>query len=509
MKRLATLAVLLCCAVWAQDGVIAGSVPDAASHVPLPGVRVSIDTEGFEASAVSDGAGGFRFDHLSPTSYYVRARMTGYLGSEAQGAFYRVDLRTRATRDDLRIELTPKASVEGTVFDEDGKPMANVGIYTQSSLQATTDQNGHFEMTDLAPLTYRIDLRIPMEVRKQTLKRDPETAQTFGYPNTEYYPGTPDPQAAVSVPIAPGLHLRGFDIRLRRARLVDLSGRVVERADDNALAGARVELAPNLNTLADESFAAREVDSQGGFRFELIPPGSYALMVYRGGSSQTLPYLEALEVGKAGVADLAVRLPMFQNLEGRVVTAKDGVEWLGHVTLNLMPMQRGAPPRTFTLTAPNFTLEQLPPGRYRFAVNSKVTEKGSGQVLVANAVHLGTQDLIKGAAFIVEGGNPPLEIRLSAETGTLKIRVAEPDGAPRVRMVFLSRQPKEGAGAARILPIGADGSVTVEDLVPGMYEVVLAEEGPVTDIAISRRAGTPVEVRTGEVSELILRIPGR
>jgi hypothetical protein len=76
-------------------------------------------------------------------------------------------------------------------------------------------------------------------------------------------------------------------------------------------------------------------------------------------------------------------------------------------------------------------------------------------------------------------------------------------------MVFLSRQPKEGAGAARILPIGADGAVTVEDLVPGMYEVVLAEEGPVTDIAISRRAGTPVEVRTGEVSELILRIPGR
>ena len=64
------------------------------------------------------------------------------------------------------------------------------------------------------------------------------------------------------------------------------------------------------------------MDPDGSFRFELIPPGPYVLLVYRGVNGTGLPYLAPVEVGKNGTWDTEVVVPPFQAIHG-VVQAKN------------------------------------------------------------------------------------------------------------------------------------------------------------------------------------------
>jgi hypothetical protein len=471
----------------AQDGVIAGMVRDASTRAPLAGAKVSVEGSGVERSVVSDLKGEFRFEDLPAGTYSVRCSMEGYLTQSTPAA------RGQAGRPAAQtlVELVAVSTIEGTVSDEDGKPMAGVSLYAAGNLRDTTGSDGHFRIENLTPAIYRIDLRIPLEIRKQTLKRNTETGETFGYPNTEYYPGTADVQAAVRVPISGGLRLHGFDIRLRRVLLVDLSGRVIESAGGGPIAAAHVELAANFQVMADESFAARPVDETGNFRFEAIQPGSYSLLVFRGNAETDLPYVHAVDVGRTGTADLTVRVPPVQKLEGTVLTASDDVEWTGKLTISLMPLQRGARSRRWDVTAEDFALDGLPPGRYSFLVQSAAEMKGSKRKLVVSGFHLGTQDLVTSPAVVSEGGNPPVEIRLSGETGRIVVRAKAADGTPQPDMVFVTRSMMSS-----IFWLDVNGGVTVDDLAPGSYEVSLP-----TGIK------TQVEVKAGETAVVELHSP--
>jgi len=184
--------------------------------------------------------------------------------------------------------------------------MEGVVAYTSGN-RATSGRDGRYRLANLSAGAVQIEFRVPLELRKKTLHRDPETGEIWGYPAVQFYPGVVDRASATLVQLAAGMELHGFDVRLQRMRLVDFSGRTVTRAGGEALAPAHVRLlTAGPENSPDETLETRAVGGDGSFRFELIRSGSYVLLVYRGDAGTGLPYRVSVEVGQNGVLAMGI-----------------------------------------------------------------------------------------------------------------------------------------------------------------------------------------------------------
>src|SRR6185436_13475946 len=149
---------------------------------------------------------------------------------------------------------------------------------------AVSEKDGSYRFENLAPGAYRIVARVPYSTRKKAIERDPETGAIHGYPNSQYYPGVDDPALASTVALTGGERLDGFDIRLRPTLLVELSGQLVDGVSREPLVTGEVELASEPAGRPDETYARlRVVGENAGFKFDLLTPGRYSLLVYRDG----------------------------------------------------------------------------------------------------------------------------------------------------------------------------------------------------------------------------------
>ena len=94
----AVLALLLTASASAQTGKIAGTVTDAATGNPLPGVNVVI--VGTQQGATTNADGDYTIINVQPGNYDVRASFIGYAPVTQQGVNVNIDLTT-----DLDFEM--------------------------------------------------------------------------------------------------------------------------------------------------------------------------------------------------------------------------------------------------------------------------------------------------------------------------------------------------------------------------------------------------------------------
>ena len=481
-----------------------GTVRDTLTKAPLPGVAVEANDSESARTTITGADGGFLFDRLAPATYRLKYTLPGYLSSGAMGSEL-VYIRAGAVTERVTLELFPFARLEGSVLDEEGHPLSGVMVYAEDSLQASTNQDGRYTMERLGPGTFRIALRTPYETRRRTLKRDPETGETFGYPNVEYYPGTADRQAAVPVTVSGGLDLRGFDARLRRVRLVEINGRAVELAGAEPLRGARVELLSGTPSFNDDAFKQRTVADDGSFHFDLIQPGSYTLLVYRGAGEKALPYALPVEVGNSGIEDLKVAVPPFPTIAGSVLVPPD-TQWAGQLTVTLRSSVPGVASPSFVVTSEKLTIDDLPPGRWVVLVESNARKLPDDEKLFVKAARFGTQNALGESLSVTESGNPPLEILLSPEAGRVAGTVADGNGLPRKDALILVFRATATSVFGRAPATGStkdDGTFAIDGLAPGSYRLLVVDEGR----APALRDSVLVEVKAGETAVVRLTAP--
>jgi 5-hydroxyisourate hydrolase-like protein (transthyretin family) len=490
-------------AAFAQDAAIDGTVRDSVTRATVPGVALELTGPDTARTAVTNAKGEYRFENLASGVYKMKFTMPGYLGADVRGPST-VTLTKPGQTAHIPLEITPFARLEGVVLDEEGRPLPGVMVYTGSNYQDTTTADGHYAIEPLQPGSYAIVVRTPFEIRRNTAKRDPETGETFGYSNTEFYPGVADQQAATKVTVSGGLDLRGFDIRLRRVRLVEFSGHALEGAGGMPLLGARIELVARNSAapLADETYKSSPTDDDGAFRFELIQPGSYSLLIYRGPERNALPFILPIEVPKSGLQDQKIAVPPFNSLQGSIVVPAD-TDWSGQVILLVHAPTPGLAGRQFTVNSEKFSLDAVPPGKWTFDIESNVLRRPQATKFFIQSARLGTQNAIGEPIVIAESGNPPLEIRLSPDSGRIAGTVVDENGLPRKNAMVLVTRATFGAsintGATR-----DDGSLLIEGLAPGSYRVMVLDRGR----GPSRQPDT-VEVKVGETTivRLIAPIP--
>jgi len=496
-----------------STGTIEGSVIDSMTRAPVAGAQVSIG----EADAVTDAAGGFRFEGIEAKRYALRVTRQGY--PNLLRAVY-----LAAAGDHVRIvvRLTPLAEIEGHVLDEDGRPMAGVLVYSQYSHAATTNEEGYYRATALRAGEFTFYCRLVSDARHKLIQRNEKTGEVLGYADTYYFPGLTDPAMAAKVKLTGGVQ-SGFDFRLRRGRLVEFSGKVVDRVSGAPLRNAAVELDPG-NSLSDEAWKRRNVDAKGAFRFELIAPGRYALLVYRNGATgarsserpwpptePSRPYRLPVEVGPAGLTDRELRIP--ENVDLQVSFSAPHPEKTQGGVMILVGGAFGDGSRSVSMVQPPCRMEEkcvvrgIPPGEWRVDVsagNSNLREAGdTPRFLYIGAVRFGGQDAWGKTVTVAEGGNPPLEIVLTAETGAIAATVANDEGRNAPVMIVARRED----GTA---PMRNSRNLQLDGLPPGEYQVAafVLDDGDPTRILQPRACGdrmATVTVTAGQTSAVNLK----
>src|SRR5207248_11236353 len=122
---------------------------------------------------------------------------------------------------------------------------------------------------------YRITVRLTDSQRQKTLERNPDTGETFAYPEVTYYPGGLEIGAATLVQVPAGVKLRGFEERLRHTRVVALTGQGLARAGGKRLGAALVELSAPGRDGRDEPGVRSATGSDGSWDVDLLVQRGY------------------------------------------------------------------------------------------------------------------------------------------------------------------------------------------------------------------------------------------
>ncbi len=480
-------------------------VRDSLTRELLQGVQVELFATVATISSTATAAdGSFRFDHIPAGSYKIRCLLPGYrTPQEGQST---VSVRVQAAVESVNIGLEPASSVSGVVLDEDGHPMDGVSVYAGSSLMGTTDAEGRYQVGPLRPGNVVLAYRIPLALRLKTLQHDSETGETFGYNSSGYYPGTADLQAATKTSISGSLQLNGFDIRLRRVRLVKVSGRLVERVGGEPLIAAKVSLEPTSSGFIDDGLKFRDAGPNGEFQFEWMPPGRYMVAVYRTAGDNRLPYLTPIDIPKTGLEDLTVSVPPFPLMDAVVRVAEDA-KWTGLVRVKLVSAASPMQSLEVVVKESPFSLGEIPPGIWRVEIESTAALVDKRRLGAAKA-QFGAFDGLTQELTFAESGNPPLEIRLEANLGTISGTLVGEDGKPAGRSMLMYTSAAAEIRKMKVALTNADGSFLVEGVPAGRYRIgPFGSFGTGDFVGLDRGAKglTSVEVKAGETTVVQLR----
>jgi RNA polymerase sigma factor (sigma-70 family) len=316
---------------------LAGKVLDAGGGA-IPGARLqfwldsgwspSPQQPSVLAQANADGAYAVT---LPRGSHGVAVQADGYALHRAV-----VEITGDEARD---FRLEPGAQLSGTVVTSgDRRPAAGAQVRLDSTLGGplafraltTSDTEGRFSLTAVAPGSYRL-----------TARKGPNAG------------GLPQP-----VVVAPAAVVSNLQIELSPG--LALTGEV--RSDGRPVTGAQVALAPRTPMNFWSAPTDRGVSDAGGrFAVEGLLPGDYRLTVI---APEHAPFQEEVSIRQSMSRTIEVQKGV--KVVGRVLTAEGASAVAARVRAWTQPVNRGGVPALAEAVSDEegrFTLERLAPGQ--------------------------------------------------------------------------------------------------------------------------------------------------
>ena len=262
--------------------------------------------------------GGFTLANVPPGSYYVVVTAAGYLAPRANSEDFddaepqppagqppivipKVDVQADQTASvDVRLERG--ASVSGTIRYDDGSPASGVGIMLLhkdskgkwvgarfpgiivGGNMDSTDDLGHYRISGLRDREYLVGAWISrtdmLAGAPHAMNLRPVSRSTI----TIYSGDTPHIRDAVPFKLGPGEDRTGEDITIPLSKFHTVSGAVTAAADGHPINTGFVQIA---DPDSKESIASAEIGTDGAFRIECVPEGTYLLRVTNAKDQQT------------------------------------------------------------------------------------------------------------------------------------------------------------------------------------------------------------------------------
>lgn len=413
-----------------------------------------------EASSRSQEDGRFRLVGVAPGPRFLEVGHQDFNTSRQR-------FEAEAGAQPLEIVLRPTVAVSGRVVNPDGLPLAAVELRLESETSngpgpgALSATDGRFHFPNVADGRYQLH------------------AQLAGYVAA-------DSEMAVTVE---GASMTGIEVRLQVGGT--LTGQVLG-LDFEDLASVRV-VAEGVRRSQ-----AGEVDYEGRFRVENLPPGDYRLVATTLGGSRQARAFAHLEAGQP-MAEQDVEFLEALSLRGLVVTAG---EPLPDTSVTVRDRRRFTTREVTTDFEGRFVLENLEPGAKR--------------IELAN-LHYGVVD--NRNLDLQEDRDLVLEITTATLAGTV---VEDHHGEPVSSAAIVLRQllgdgeegstfsiqsDREGRFHFRRLPVGSFRLTLQHDgFLPFERQIRVDRESPSEQtIELARAAGLEISVslETGGTPSLI------
>jgi hypothetical protein len=406
----------------------------------------------------SDAAGHFVFEEVEPGRYTLSAERTGYVRSSygarsASSPPTVMNLAAGQKMTGISVKLTPQGIISGKITDEDGDPVERAQVMIlqwryqngqralmPSGTASMTLADGSFQISGLAEGRYYLsaaDLRqsiISMGPAEQPGRKGPQESYV-----TTYYPNGTDVANAVPVNVASGAEVHGIEIRLQKARVFRVHGKLVGGGPFN---NAAMQLIPNGDGMG--MFAAifsgspmSVVRTDGTFDFPRALPGTYLIrsQVLRMNNDATTPLYayHVITVSNANIDDLEVPVMPPSELSGKVTiegqdqqqkqqndaarsTAAGSQAPTARPTVGLIPSQFSPGSNAVTAQSSDdgtFRLKNIGPDKYRINVN------GLPAGTYVKQIRYGGQDVGKSVLDATSGASGELHVLLSPDAADL------------------------------------------------------------------------------------------
>ncbi|MFB9278048.1 carboxypeptidase regulatory-like domain-containing protein [Cohnella cellulosilytica] len=402
-------------------GSIAGSVTDSSTGGPIEDACVRVyNSAGLTIqTARTDGNGRYEVGSLAPGAYNVLFNDTGY-ANRTVGAFVRANEQTTL---DVALDLL-SGSLEGAVRSSGagGEPIpdALVRVYANNLVvaRASTDENGRYSVTSLAPRSYIL------------------TARATGFGG----------QTLGAVIVAAATATVDFSLQPEPGSLVG----TLTDTNGNPVPGAAVAL---MNDLAGgPAVVARVVSGDdGAYSVDDLEPGNYAICVTAEGYRNAVAGVIIRPGRESNQSFVLLAAP--GSLSG-TITDTLGVPLAGaEVEIRQSAIGGTSVSSQFADAAGRFIVDNLMPGSY---------------TLFASLVGYRTNTII---ATVRAGAVTEVGIMLAALPGAIEGRITdETTGAP-LPGAFARALNQTGLQPATAVS-DSEGRYRMDGLVPGNYTVV-------------------------------------
>lgn len=241
-------------------GAIEGQVVRAGSGEPVTAYRLSTNADGRYAEAVNDPEGRFRIEESDQAQTTLHVTAAGF--APAKTVVERPEGPETAVQVTIRLETA--CSVEGTVVDWDGDPVAGTVIYLDGLGNRDAYDSNREDARAKADGTFRLESLAPGAHRLYAVHPD----FAFAWAEVDVRPGRP---ATVTIPLARGGNIEGVVTRDGEP-----AGEVLVRALADSLANCA-----HLQDVANELVAKQitrlyaSTDPSGAYALTNLPPGRY------------------------------------------------------------------------------------------------------------------------------------------------------------------------------------------------------------------------------------------
>jgi hypothetical protein len=470
---------------------IAGTIVNAVTGEPIRRASVTllseVDTRTVE-SVLSDNQGHFELSGLSAAKYQLTASKRGYRTAYFdEHEEYSSAIVTGDDQDtgSLIFKLTPGAILHGVVTSDGGDPVesARVMLFLKPSGHkrgerisqadnATTDDSGAFEFSDLAPGDYLLAVAAePWYAMHQpsgasgpsASSTDPASAFDVVYPIT-YFDSTNDEASASPIALAAGATEQA-NIALHAAPALHIFVHSPRQPDGS---NSPHELAqsifgfPNIGLNMGQAGDSRAPDT---LEFTGVAPGHYQL------TQGDPPRIVELDATASQQVDPALGTATVE-VSGSIKSATGAAPPNQFaVSLESISGEHLREPMQMNAVKAAFRFPSVAPGKWMVSVQ----DRSANLAVVSTTVGSRTQ---AGSELTV--ADRPLHVTITVNVGDVRVDgfvKKDGKGFAGAMVVLVPKDLAQIRELARRDQSDSDGSFSLRNAVPGQYTVVAIQNG--------------------------------
>lgn len=453
-------------------------------------------------AATTDADGRFRFEKVDPGSYRMMAERQGFVRQEygaRPNSMIGTTIQVAPGQEikDLNFKLIPQAIITGRVLDEESEPLARVQIqvlrrrFFQGKQQlmpaggGMTIDTGEFRVADLSPgrywlsAIYRGRMMMFGEAPARNTADKPEEEYV-----TTYYPSAIDQASAQPIDVTAGQEVSGMDIRMQKARVYRIRGKVV--GGTQPVRSLRLMLLPRerMMFMGFMGGSAGMVKEDGTFEIGGVQPGSYYLTAFPMQGMQSAMGRVPVDVGQQNVDNVVFTLTGGVTVTGNIRVDGD-VQQLeqaqgksisfGMTRVQLLPME-GVPlnsPGAQAKEDGSFSLENVSPDKYR------IMAFNLPQGTWLKSIRAGDREALDDGIDMSGGAPGPVQVTLGTGVGQISgiVQGANQQPSSGGIVTLLPDPMKEYRNDLyRITTADQNGQFTLQGIAPGEYKLFAWED---------------------------------